>query len=876
MGENKSSLHIDSQDIDIVVNPAGKKGDACLFCAACIYRKSIPIGFIYYYSDKPISTDILISTGDSGIILKTANNDEWIIDIALFTKSEAMNIHDELYWLPIEQRIIECKISDDNEFSYEIRTDSFIDYASTLREGHKDLPSFQNNYLFSIENIGNTDVSIADVSINNSSWWTFEGLLLDAGLTDKGESAFEEIKKLWDFTRKNVSCGITYQHLFKGNMEDISIVDFFNCLGTGACGTYNSLLALFCASRGIPARRLSLADGSHIIAQTLIENRDFVVDAFYGADEEGHGVRGSFFLNDKRQPASYDDLCHDHYLVNRSGRFRIGELASLFGYHDSPQKKWLSEYNDTGHMNVKLFSGESIEWRMHPNHAEKGNPARQTGTFRLSNNIENGRFMIPDSITLINDNLISDCSSALKCRISLPYPICGIKAFFRLICGNLTLEAKTEKGRISRSFSINQGSLPIDISVHLDESECAVLFDELSKTVEFEILSGDKTEYSISKIELLFHAYGKSLMSLKNGNNVCRLRFSDKSSIKNLSFTHKFLEFPNATFPIPEPPQIIFEGPSAKNHDAMAVMKLHSQSSDKPSRGGIIYDYIISENPECIIPVGPIYQNSTSETEIPISTSGLLQAGSVYYANARSINAAGAAGPWGKPVSFIPETLPSPIWAETEYLNDGIVLHWTCDTLDVTVQYDIYGSHEQGFRPSKNPYDVWIRRIGDPAVSAKYPANYIGSSTANSFSMKYTDFPDNGSFPAFFRIIPHTSRITGSPGEMLSLNTPFIFRASILKRTMAKEPYSCFIKSILSIGSLHFNRLPDKPMFTEFLNKEKPIFELVGNPPWLEIRAHDGYLSGTPGSGDYGTHRFSVRCTTHNGSHSVEALIKVI
>ncbi|MBN1623384.1 MAG: transglutaminase domain-containing protein [Clostridia bacterium] len=878
MGDNKSDrgLHIDSLDIDIVVNPAGKKGDDCLFCVAGIYRNSVPLGFIYYYSDKPIPTDILIRAWNSGVILSTVNNGDWMIDAALFTKTEGAKLYDELYWIPVKQRNIECKISDDDEFLYEVRTDSFIDYSSTMREGHKDLPSFQNNYLFRIENTGNTEVSITDISINDRSWWTFEGLLHDAGITDKGESAVEEIKKLWDFTRKNVSCGITYQHLFKGNMEDISLLDFFNSLGTGACGTYNSLLALFGASRGIPARRLSLSDGSHIIAQTLIENRDFVLDAFYGADEEGQGVRGSFFLNDQRQPASYDDLCHDHYLVNRSGRFRIGELASLFGYHDSPQKKWLHEYNDAGHMNVRLFSGESIEWRMHTIHAETGNPARQTGSFCLSNNIENGRFIIPDSITVTEDNVISEQSSALSCRISIPYPIYGIKASLKLKHGNLTFDTKTERGKVCREFSNEHGGLPIDINVILDESECAILFDEQSRTVEIEIKSGENTEYILSGIELFFHAYGKSLMTLKKGNNFCRLGFSDKSSKKHLSLTHQLLEFPNAALPIPEPPQIIFEGLSAKNHGSMAVMKLHSQSSDNLTSNELIYDYIISDNPECIIPVGPIYQSLTRETEILISNSGLLQAGSVYYARARSINVAGAAGAWGKPVLFKPTSLPSPVWSDTEYLNDRIVLHWTGDSLDKAVQYDIYGSREQGFRPSKNPYDVWIRRIDDPAVFAKYPANYIGTSSDNSFSMKYTDFSDTGSFPSHLRIIPYTSRITGSPGEMLSLNTPFIFSASILQRAAANEPYSCFIKSILSIGSLHFNRLPDKPMYTEFLNKEKPVFELVGNPQWLEIRAHDGYMSGTPGSGDRGIHRFSVRCTTHNGSHSVEASIEVI
>ncbi|MFO7612050.1 MAG: hypothetical protein R6W99_06155 [Clostridia bacterium] len=876
-GKAGSGLHIDSDNIDIAVNPLGESKASRLFCAASIRRDFGLLGFIYYYGIIPVSPDLLIKEDDSEIVLSDGNENEWRLDIALFAEPGARRIYDALYWLPVEQRIIDCDLSSGDDFRYEMETDTFLDHATTVREGHTDLPAFQNNILFRIENTGTGEVSITDLAVNGRSWWTLKGILRDAGLSDSDDSEHEQIKKLWDFARKKISCGKTYQHLFTGDMSKISIVDFFNGLGTGACGTYSSMLALLCASRGIPARRASLSDGSHVITQAMAGDSDFVLDAFYGPDEEGSGVRGSFFINENGQPASYEDLCRDHYLVNRAGRLRIGELASLFGYHDSWQSNWLSEYSNKSPMGITLFPGEMVEWQMHPVHAEKGNPARQTGVFRLSGNLAGGRFFPTENLTIMNDTAVSENSASLGCRISLPYPIHGINAALRLARGHIVFEIVTEKGTVRREYALNQGEDPMNINISPDENDCAILFDDLPGKAELRILSGESTEYTVESIEFLFHAYGKSLMSLKNGSNSCFLQFSDKEGAKQLSLTHRFLEFPEAGFSIPGPPRITIGLSKDKNGYAMNVLNLQNRIPQTSSADGILYDYIVSDDPDSLIPASPVYQGLTSAMEVPLPNVGLLISGTGYYARARSINAAGAAGPWCPPVVFSPEFLPTPVWDETEYLGDGVILHWIpSDGSDEPVLYDIYGSREQGFRPSKSPYDVWIKRTGDPAVSVVYPANYIGTTSSASFAVKYNARKDAGSFPAHFRIIPHTSRLTGSPGGMLSLETPFILRSSIISKTLANEPYSCFITAILSFGSLHFNRLPEKPMYTEFLNKEIPVFELVKNPSWLAIRPHDGYIFGTPGNNDRGIHRVIVRCTTHKGTHSVETSIEVI
>ncbi|MBN2558466.1 MAG: hypothetical protein JXB33_06925 [Clostridia bacterium] len=876
-GKAGSGLHIDSDNIDIAVNPLGESKASRLFCAASICKGFNLLGFIYYYGIIPVSPDLIIKGDYSEIVLSDGNENEWRLDIALFTEPGARRIYDALYWLPVEQRIIDCDLSTGDDFLYEMETDTFLDHTNTVREGQADLPAFQNNILFRIENTGTGEASITDLAVNGRSWWTLNGILRDAGLSDSDDSVHEQIKKLWDFSRKKISCGKTYQHLFAGDMSKISIVDFFNGLGTGACGTYSSILALLCAYRGIPARRASLSDGSHVITQTMAGDSDFVVDAFYGPDEEGSGVRGSFFVNENGQPASYEDLCRDHYLVNRAGRLRIGELASLFGYHDSWQSNWLREYSDKNPMGITLFAGETVEWRMHPVHAEKGNPARQTGVFRLSGNLAGGRFFPSENLTIMNDTAVSENSASLGCRISLPYPIYGINAALRLARGRIVFEIVTEKGSVSREYALTQGEGPMSISIIPDESDRAILFDDLPGSVELRIISGESTEYTVGCIEFLFHAYGKSLMSLKNGRNTCLLKFSGKEGVRQLSLTHNFLEFPKAGFLIPGPPRIAMGTRKDENGYAMNVLNLQNRIPQTSSADGILYDYIVSDDPDSLIPASPLYQGLTPAMEVPLSNAGLLKSGINYFARVRSINAAGAAGPWCRPFAFIPESLPTPVWDETEFLGDGVILHWIpSGGSDETVLYDIYGSREQGFRPSKTPYDVWIKRTGDPSVSAVYPANYIGTTSEASFAVKYNAIKDAGSFPAHFRIIPHTSRLTGSPGTMLSLKTPFILGSSIIPKTLADKPYSCFITAILSLGSLHFNRLPEKPMYTEFLNKEIPVFELAENPSWLSIRPHDGYIFGTPGNNDRGVHRFTISCTTHKGTHSVETSIEVI
>lgn len=867
----KNVYHV-GKNIEIAITPISEHKNEYLFCLASIINDSKLIGFIYYYGQTPVQTDIGVLAKDEQIILTCGGKKEWIFETSVFGELMAKEIGNDLYWLPVKQIKFNYKSSDTNSYSYSIETYTSLDYLNTMIEGRTDVPSFQNNVFLMIENAGDEDATINDILINGRSWRTFEGIIKDIGIDASDEISFEEIKKIWDFVRKKISCGETYQHLFNDEMSKISIVDFFNNFGTGACGTYNSVLTLLCSACGIPSRRGSLSDGSHVVSQVKWNSKDIVLDAFYGADYEGEGIRGSFFINHNGEPASYDDLCQDHYLVNRSGRLRIGELASLFGYHDSWQNKWTENYFDSKSMKVLLHSGEIIKWNIHPIYSRENNQTCQTGIFKLSNKLSGKRFKTQNLV--INENTVeANESGGLYSKICLPHPIYGINCSLLLNKGKIRIAISTNSGSIYREYTCKEGDEPSQIDFSPDKNECGILFNDITEDAEISIISYGRTSYDIQNLECLFYVYGKSMALLKNGINECHLNFSNENCVKNVVVTHGMIEFP--AHPMNAPQDIAAEECNDKSDGKIMKIILDSPKNSKNPYDGF-YEYIISTSPECSVPISPKYQEQTVEREILLYNDGIMKPGVDYYAKTRYIDHAGTTSPWSKTTNFSFSAIPTPVWDNAEYLQNGVRIKWKpVKVSGQTVYYDIYGSCEKGFTPSKTPYDVWVKRIDDPAESDRYPANFICTTTKTSLIVPYDNEVDM-IFPAHFRITARTNKANSATSEALSLATPYILKSSIPSLIHSGQPLSCIVKTILSKGSLHFNRLPDKPINTSFLDKEIPFFELAEGPPWLNINSYEGCLYGTPGIQDCGHHSITIVCNTHLGSCKTETSIEVI
>gem|GEM_PF-6726261 len=843
---------------EIISTPAGSQTGKCITCLAEVKKDSHLHGFIYYLAPEPLKGDICILKNDGFIHISANNNPGWKIDESIFKESESRRINDALYWLPVVERKFTHAFSDSYEVTHKVKTDTSIDYENTERSGQQDISLFQNNVFFSLENTGSDRLTIDDIAINGKSWWSIEGILKDIGIDAEKDDDYEKLLRIWDFVRKNVSCGRTYNHIFKRPMTGISLVEFFNYLGSGACGTYSSVLVLLCAALGIKARRGSLSDGSHIISQVLLGDRDTIIDAFYGPDREGEGVRGCYFRNQDNVLASYRELCDDHYLVHRAGRLNIGEVASLLGYHDTFQTEWTGSYTETKVIRISLYPGESVTWFMHPTKTEKDNSLRQLGNFRFSKNLSCGRFLA-ENLLVENNRVISRGLGSLYCRMEFPFPLCAFDLRISLAKGSIKINIRTESGEYFKEYTCHPEDTTSGISISLDDRMNEGVFNGGTDCIEISIISDENASYIIDEISCGFYAYGKSLMNLREKENTCSVRIADNSGTKKIKIKHGFLELPG--IPLPKAPRISYD---------VCRFFINSKDSDK-----LLYDYIITEKPDSLIPVSPKHQEITSKNIISIEDDGILVPGREYYMKMRSINSIGIISPWCRPAGFVYHALPAPVFNHVKYLPDGIELHWfPVASNENDVSYDIFGSSEKGFIPSMVPYDVWVKRVDDPAVSSRYPGNHIASTNETSIFIPFDITKE--SFPSHFRIRASTEEHSGPAGEMISLTTPYIFKSSVKPRVQAGNEYSCFVRTILSLGSLHFNRLPDNPIYTSFLKREIPFYELEGNPSWLQIRPEDGYLHGSPGVDDRGRCDFYIHCTTNLGRSTTEVFIEVV
>jgi len=698
-------------------------------------------------------------------------------------------------WNPIISHVENVTVPDTGSYSYTLETKTTADYINTAAANNIS-PLYENNISYSIENISSDTVTVKKLIANGHDWSCLEGIMDMA--CGKAKTQEEKALSIWDFIRKNTVKGVTWPRT--------GVVRFYNGYGTGVCGTFNGYFALLSAAAGIKARTGSLSNGSHAVTELFFDGRNHFLDTLYGACSP---YKGSYIRDSLGNICSYEQLCEDHYLVNRSGTVEIGELASLFGYADSWSTKWKEEYKDPYTIEYTLKPGEIMG-------------------FGFGSDMAAGyKSIFPKSDLR---RYTTDC----------PYPVIGV-----------IIKGKINEG--SLDISVNGKTETVSSHSNTDFMTMIPLKDSLTdcKDMTVEFMPSD-AKYSIEEITVCFTANRLTLPRLHFGVNSFDLVASLKACLR---ITQRYKE----SLPYP-----------------LASVILDHKDGSMPftwtGNKGCIYDFILSDRDDFAWPYAPVFSQTVDNNRLDIDCSKLLVPSKRYFWRVRAAYETGIWGPWSKPGSFIWDA-PKRI-DHIEFLQDGRSLSLSWEKSRDAEYYEVYGSDEQGFDPHMVPYEVWVNRRSSPAVSEIYPKNHIADTVSPSFDI--TGEKAAHKAYCYYRVCAvDKNGARSAPSPYVSCPHPYIVKGSIRSRATAGKEYSGYIASISSFGQLHFNRLPERPMYTHYLDQQILKYSIKG-PPWLGIRSYDGYMSGTPGKSDIGINTFVISAEDQCGvSDEITAVISV-
>ncbi|NUQ01551.1 MAG: hypothetical protein HUU35_17030 [Armatimonadetes bacterium] len=294
------------------------------------------------------------------------------------------------------------------------------------------------------------------------------------------------------------------------------------------------------------------------------------------------------------------------------------------------------------------------------------------------------------------------------------------------------------------------------------------------------------------------------------------------------------------------------------------------------------YHFELSEHADLRWPLSPNFEKYVSHTPQKGTASyetpfvGLLNPGQTYYWRVRARSQAGVWGPWGPVWSFRCAAPGTPLHVRLEALEDGrrYRLVWAANPAGrAPVAYRVYGSNEQGFTASDEPYVVdfgagfcrdlaeYEARMADKSWRRQvtWPGNFVTEVRGTELVVAGPGLELEGANRAFYRVVAVDAQGNRSgPSDYAELPRPFI--ASLPPATApAGQPYTYRPTVVTSIG-----HLTSKPGYlAAYWEREEPRWRLLEGPAGVRLDPSSGELTGTLPAGE---HRLGIEVTTPAGS----------
>jgi len=738
---------------------------------------------------------------------------------------------------PVRQKS-HTKKTRSSQLEYSINVDGTVDMDNTTTRLYETFKiAFQNNISLTIANTGNTTVKNPRIITNGKRrWWCMEELLREILAEAKNDQ--EKAFFIYDFVRSN-------RHhddpIFTDN-ELHDPVKMLNVFGAGLCDDSGYVGCSLFYHAGLNEKTYGKNPSErtlhgHMICEAILSNGYQFLDI----DEN------TYYLDLENEiPVSGDAIVRDHYLAKREHAYgpifkgwRIGEkAASLFGRDDGSTFRAVSGHR----IDFNLRPGERIIYRWD-----------NCGKFASddSQNKRNRRFWgtslwIYEPL-LTSKRIKADTKEAsdkhLTYEMKTPYAVCGGRVNAEFLGRQQTdhfIVFVSLDGKKWKKIWEYRGSGKVNCNVDIDE---ALEYKKApAKYVYFVKINSNRKAINSLRIESDIMTSPHALPCLSLGQN--KVEYLDETTEPHeVTITYLWRES-NSVKPIKPPEKPITPG------DGETVRTTTVPFKWLPGKNAMYYHIRVSRREDMKLTYRPSFDVVITSPEHHSPFAGLFNPDEQFYWQVRVCNNQGVWGKWSSVWKFKWQGPRIPINLKHTIQEQKITISWKPNQLGTRpVIYEVYGSNERGFTPSKKKYEVM--GLGTQT------RNLLCTTSETKLLVVSPDATKLNMNCSFYRVVAvDENGVASGPSELLELPHPFIYSKPITT-TGADKPYHYQVKTLKCIGDLQYRYAEPNMNFWE---EEGYEFELIEKPTWLNIDKDTGLLTGTPSSSDKGTHNVTVVC----------------
>jgi hypothetical protein len=702
--------------------------------------------------------------------------------------------------------------------------------------------TWESNRSVRMENIGETDVVNPWLVSGGNDLRSVEAIVaraVEPGMTDQ-----EKAMALW---WQEIQLRFHYPG---DNHELLSPVKALNVYGHNTCGNDSICLAGLWKSAGLkvaPARLVG-----HCVTQV------FYGGAWHLYDGDMHSL---YLLRDNETIAGEPDLVRDHDLITRThtqGILRPAERAgdewesSIYVFEGEVNGDRNADRTPT--MNLTLRPGEALVWRW--GHTD---PARYFGSqqHKFVDRVCNGLW-----------EYRPDFSQASWSK--------GAESVESIVAGKGGLRAEEGKTgtivwTVRAPYVLVGGRLGIDgtgatFELSWDGKTWEQAGEDLDAffpptgTARYAYhlrcrLAGEARLRSLKIVNDLQMA-PLSLPEMGIGENP--FTYSDESAgERRVRITHEWVER-SASAP-PAAPAAAIQPRDRGEAEGTAVVFQWQPAQDPDGDKIADYHFELSARADMKWPLSMSFARLISRTSdagsarFTLKAAGELNPDREYYWHVRAKDARGVWGPWSQTWRFTPRGPAPPLNVALTYdaeTNRG-TLRWKANPLGrKPVAYRIYASDEKGFSISDEPFEVaaGVYDFGRKAATkapTRFPANFLGETTAAEFAVVGLDVEASGCNKAYYRVVAVDEKGNRSgPSDYSAAPRPMIYSKPV-EQVKAGAIYRYDVGVIRSLGDLR-TRVVDGREVMNYWDVEQPRFQIEKGPDWLTIDEASGQLTGKP------------------------------
>ena len=728
--------------------------------------------------------------------------------------------------------------------------------------------AFEPMRLVRIENVGDAVVVNPWVFTDDRGHWRSVQELTEH-VTAPYEDELDRALAMWWWETRH------RWHFTTQTRDNNDPVKVWNIFGHTLCGNDAHVLADCFRTIGLTTRHPRIV--GHSVTEAFADGKWRLLDG----DENIIAL-----LRDNETVASESDIRRDHDLLKRTHCYgilraddqQIREFsASLYGDDNQPEPD-ADLGSHIGHeMTMTLRPGEAITWAW-----------EQRGKFhcpwdyervaeRVARMTRNGYWEFTPRLTA--ERIEQDPASATGVSATEGVLTAGadggemvyrIAAPWALVGGSLAVGAQGEVAAalswdgeqwLPLEFTAGESGRVADLDAHFPY-DGPLRFEYFLRLT---LAPGATVRSLYSRTDLQMAPLCMPYLTL--GDNA--IRYMDETEgPRRVEVTHEWVET-DANRPPNAPAEPVFPADGATIDRTQFAFEW--EAPEDPDGDAVEdYQFMLSRYEDMRWPMSPNFFKLSSKTadagapKYTLLHRGLLNPEETYYWRVRARDEHGAWSDWSDVWTFRPggPGVPPDVALEVDREARTATLTWRANPQGATpARFKIYGSDEQGFSVSDEPYDVYMGNQEGSRGWHTFAANLLAETEGHAVQVLGADLDQPSANRAFYRVVAvDAAGVESGPSDFVALPRPLIFTEPPAEVTGGAE-FSYQPATVRSFGDLRCRRIDGKPYNAAYWDAEQPAWRVVDAPGWLSIDAATGALTGTAPD-EAGEHRVTVGVTT--------------